>query len=105
MASRGVDPDHVLDLLPGLLRLRAGQVDLVEDGDDLEPGVHREVRVGQRLRLHALAGVHHQQGALAGGQRAAHLVGEVDVPGRVDQVEDVVLAVLRLVRRAAPSAA
>ena len=39
--ARGVDPDDVLDLLLGALGLGAGQVDLVEDRDDLEPGVRR----------------------------------------------------------------
>ena len=50
-------------------------------------------RLRQRLRLDALRGVHHQDRALAGGERARHLVGEVDVARRVDQVELVVLAV------------
>src|SRR3989449_7331544 len=53
-----------------------------------------------RLRLHALRGVDHQDGALAGGQAARDLVGEVDVAGRVDQVEDVLLAVARAVGEA-----
>ena len=102
--ARGVDADDLLDLLLGALGLGAGQVDLVDDRDDLEVVVEGEVGVGQRLRLDALGRVHHQQRALAGGERARDLVGEVDVAGRVDQVEDVVLAVLGLVARAAPSA-
>jgi hypothetical protein len=53
------------------------------------------VHVGERLRLHALARVHDQDRALAGGERARHLVGEVDVAGRVDEVELVFLAVAR----------
>src|SRR5205814_9278820 len=51
----------------------------------------------ERLRLDTLDGVDHQQRTLAGGERAVHLVGKIDVAGRVDQVEDVVLAVARLV--------
>ena len=58
-------------------------------------GVDGVVDIGERLRLDALAGVDHQQRALAGGERAVDLVGEVDVAGGVDQVEDVVLAVAR----------
>ena len=69
------------------LGLGAGEVELVQAGDQLEARVHREVGVGDGLRLHALGGVHHQQRALAGGQRARHLVGEVHVPGGVDQVQ------------------
>jgi hypothetical protein len=93
----GVDADDVLDLLPRLLRLRAGKVDLVQHGHDLEPGVHGQVRVGEGLRFHALAGVHDQKRPLAGGQAARHLVGEVHVPRGIDEVQDVVLPVLRLV--------
>ena len=92
----GVDADHLLDLLADALGLGGRQVDLVEDHDDLVVVVDRLVDVGQRLRLDALAGVDDQQRALAGGERARHLIGEVDMAGRVDQVEDVVLAILGL---------
>ena len=90
----GVEADHVLDLLLDALGLGGGQVDLVEDRHDLVVGVERLVDVGERLRLDALGCVDHEQRALAGGERARHLVGEIDVAGRVDQVEDVGLAVL-----------
>ena len=92
---RGVEADHVLDLLLDLFGLGGRQVDLVEHRHDLVAGVDRVIDVGERLRLDALAGVDHQQRALAGGERAVDLVGEIDVAGRVDQVEDVVLAVAR----------
>ena len=65
----------------------AGQVDLVDDRHDFKVVIQRHVDVGQRLRLHALRRVHHQQRALARRQRAGDLVGKVDVAGRVDQVE------------------
>ena len=90
----GIEPDHVLDLLLDAVAVGGRQVDLVEDGEDLEIVVERLVDVGQRLRLHALAGVDHQHRALAGGKRARHLVGEIDVAGRVHQVELIGLAVL-----------
>ena len=93
----GVEADHVLDLLLDLVGLGGGQVDLVEDRDDLVVVVDRLVDVGERLRLDALARIDDEQRALAGGERAVHLVGEVDMAGRVDEVEDVVLAVLRAV--------
>ena len=92
-----VEADDLLDLPPRLVRLRARQIDLVDDRDDLEVVLDREVGVGQRLRLDALRRVDEQQRALARGERPRHLVGEVDVPGRVDQVEDVVLAVVGVV--------
>ena len=52
------------------------------------------IYVGQRLRLDSLRGIHHQNRALAGGQRTGDLVGEVHVAGRIDQVQDVLPAVL-----------
>jgi len=69
------------------------QIDLVEHRHDLVVVVQCLVDIGESLRLYALAGVDDQERALAGGQRAVDLIGEIDVAGRVDQVEDVVLAV------------
>ncbi len=71
------------------LGLGGRQVDLVEHRHDLVAGVERLVHVGERLRLDALAGIDDEQRALARGQRAGDLVGEVDVAGRIHQVEDV----------------
>ncbi len=95
----GVDADDVLDLLDHALGLGGGQVDLVQHRHHGDALLDRRVAVGDRLRLHALRRVDDQQRALAGGERARHLVGEVDVAGRVDQVELVDLAVARLVRQ------
>ena len=101
---RRVEADDVLDLLLDPLGVGGGEVDLVDDGDDLVVVLDRLVDVGQRLRLDALGGVHHQQRAFAGGEAAADFIGEVDVARRVHQVELVGLAVGRAPARAAPSA-
>ena len=69
------------------------EVDLVERGDDREVVLEREVAVGEGLRLDALRRVDEEQRAFAGGEAARHLVPEVDVAGRVDEVEDVVVPV------------
>ena len=79
-----------MDFLLATLGLGARQIDLVEDRDDLEPRVHREKEIRQRLRLNALRCVDDEDRALARGERARDFVGEVDVPGRVDEVELVV---------------
>ena len=55
------------------------------------------VDVGERLRFDPLARINHQQGPFAGRERTVHLIGEIDVARRVDQIEHVVLAVPRLV--------
>ena len=67
-------------------------------GNDLQPVIDGDVGVRQRLRFDALRGVHHQQRAFAGGQRTGNFVGKIHVPGRVDQVELVGVAVLRVGR-------
>ena len=83
----GALADELRDLRGGAVRVGLRQVDLVDDRDDLEVVLDREVGVGEGLRLDALRGVDDEQRALAGLQRARDLVREVDVAGRVDQVE------------------
>ena len=95
--ARRVDANDALHLFLRALGLGRREVDLVDDGDDLEMVVDREMGVRKRLRLDALARIDDEQRALAGGKRPAHLIAEVNVTGRVDEVEDVVLAVLRAV--------
>ena len=68
-----------------------GRSILFSDRDDLEVVLDRQVRVRDRLRLDPLRRVDDQQRALARLQRPRDLVGEVDVPGRVDQVQLVAL--------------
>ncbi len=82
-----VEADDLLDLLPHALGVRGGEVDLVDDGDDLVVVLDRLIDVRQRLRLDALGRVDDQQRAFARGEAARHFVGEVDVAGGVHQVE------------------
>jgi len=66
-----------------------------EHGHDFDVLLDRGIAVRHRLRLHALARIHHEQGALACCERARDFIGEIDVPGRIDQVEVVGPAVSR----------
>ena len=75
----GVETDHVLDLGFDAVDVGGGEVDLVEDGDDLVVVVQRLVDVGEGLRLYALGGVHHEEGAFASGEAARHLIRKVHV--------------------------
>ena len=88
------DGQDVLELLDDHLGLGRWQVDLVDDRDDREVLAQGEVDVGQGLGLDPLGRIDDQDRPLAGLQAAAHLVGEIDVPGRVDQVEPVDQTVL-----------
>ena len=62
--------------------------------------LQRHIDVGQRLRLHALRRVHHEQRALAGGEAPRNLVGKIDVARRVDKVQFVSFAVFRFIGQA-----
>ena len=88
-------PDQVLDLVPDRVDHRAREVDLVDDRDDLQPGVDGKIQVADGLRLDPLRGVDDEDGTLARGERAGDFVGEIDVPGGVDEVEDVLSLDLR----------
>ena len=76
LACLGRDPVHVAevtaDQLSELFRvfvgLRGGEIDLVEDRDDLKSRVDCQVEVGEGLGLDALSGVHQKQNTVAGGQ-------------------------------------
>ncbi len=83
----GGNGENVLELARAKLEIRTGQVDLVDHRDDLELLGESQVGIGHGLRLNPLRGVNQQQRALARGQAARDLVGEVDVAGRVHEVE------------------
>ena len=87
----GSSPSRSATSTRGAVRVGLRQVDLVHDGDDLEPVLDREIRVRERLRLDPLRRVDDEERALARLERARDLVGEVDVARRVDQVELVAL--------------
>jgi len=92
-----IDPDHILDLGPCLLRIGLGQVHLVQHRQHFDAQLDGRVAVGHRLRFDALRGVDHQQSTFARRQRAADLVREIDVARRVDQIQVVDLPVARAV--------
>ena len=86
---------QLLDLAHHALGIGGRQIDLVDHRNDRQVVLEREMIVGQRLRLDALRGIDDEHRAFAGRQRARDFVREIDVSGRVDQVELVLLAVAR----------
>ncbi len=78
----------------GLLHLRlddvgAGdsQVDLVQHRDNGQFAFHRQICIGDCLRLHALEGIDKENDSLAGSEAARDFVAEIDMAGRVDEVQ------------------
>ena len=94
--ARGVQTgqtDYVLHFLCDPIRLRTGQIDFVQDGNDFQVVLHGQIGVGQRLGFHTLAGVHHQHGAFTGGQAAADFVTKVHMARGIDQIQLISFAV------------
>ena len=90
----GGDGEDFLELFLDRGDVGVRQIDLVDDRDDGEALLHREVDIGHGLGLDALGGIDDEEGAFAGGERAGDLVGEIDVAGGVEEVERVLDAVL-----------
>ena len=86
--------DQLDDLIGDLLHHGIGHVYFIHDGDDLQPLVQSEVEVGNGLCLNTLGGIYQQQGALTGSDGAGDFIGEIHVPGRVNQVEGIGLSIL-----------
>ncbi len=98
-ALERIDAQHLLDFLSDLVGASAGQVDLVEHGHDLEVLLHREVGVDHGLGLDTLRRIDDQQRPLTRLERPRDLVAEVHMPGGVDEVEHVLLAVVHMHHR------
>ena len=96
----GFQAYHVLDLFHDTFRLRAGQIDLIDDRDHIQVMVQRQIHIGKGLRLDALGRIHHQNRAVTGGKGTADLVVKIHMAGRVYQIQDILLPVLRPVHRA-----
>ena len=97
---RRVEADRLLDLLLDALRIGARQVDLVDDRDDFEIVLQRHVDVRERLRFDALRRIDDEKSSLAGCKASRHLVCEIDVTRRVDEIEFIDLAVLAAIVQA-----
>ena len=70
-----------------LIGMCARKIDLVDCRDNVKIGVHGERRVGNRLGLNALRSINNEYRAFARREGTRDLVREVNVAGRVDQVE------------------
>ena len=108
LAGLGADQDRVgriethctFDHFLGARNVGAGQIDLVDDRNNLQSVIDGQICIRQRLGLDTLRSVDNQQRAFAGCQRTRDFVRKVHVAGRVDQVELVSLAILRRVHHA-----
>ena len=85
----GVALQLAADLRQRLLEVRADAVHLVDEADARHAVLVGLAPHGFRLRLHTRDGVEHGDGAIEDAQRALDFNREVDVAGRVDDVDAV----------------
>ena len=90
---KGIESQVGIDLLSSPVNICGREIDFVDHRQELEVVLHGQVEIGDRLGLDPLGGIHNDQSTVAGHQRTSHFVGKVDVPGRVDQVQLVVVPV------------
>ena len=83
-----------------MLRVGTRQINFVDNRDNLQIVIQRQIHVGQSLRFNALSSVDNQQCALARCQCTRNLIGKVYVARGVDKVQHILLAVARLVNAA-----
>ena len=96
-----VVPELLLEHVRDALVVGARVVHLVDEGDARDAVALHLLVDGDRLALHALARVEHEDRAVEDAERALDLDGEVDVARRVDDVD---VVGRELVLRAVPHA-
>ena len=65
------------------------QIDFVDNRHNGEPLFVRQMHVRDGLRLDSLSCVDNKQGPFAGGQRARHFIGKIDMTRRIEKVQAV----------------
>jgi hypothetical protein len=79
--------EQLVDVLEHLCGAAVVPVDLVDDHDDLEPGVQRLLQHEAGLGQGPLRGIHQEYGPVGHGDGSLHLAAEVGMTGSVDDVD------------------
>ncbi len=83
------------------LRLGTRQVDLIDDREHIQIVIQRQIDIGQSLCFDALRRVYDQDRTITGSQATGNFIVEVHMSGRIDQIEDIFIAVICLIDDAA----
>ena len=92
-----LNPDDVLDLLNHSLRIRTGQIDFIDNRDNFQIIVQRQIDIAQCLRLHSLCGVYHKNCPVAGRQAAGNFIIKINMSGSIYHIQNILLSVLRII--------
>ena len=93
----GINADHFFNLFFDAIGLCSRQIDFVEHRHDLMSRVERVIDIGERLGFDTLRGVDDKERSFASCQRTRDFVSKVDVAGRIHQVQNIGLAIERLI--------
>ncbi len=96
----GIETDEGFDLFADALGVGGGEIDLIDNRDNLEVLIEGEIGIGEGLGFDSLGGIDHQEGPFAGLERAGDFVGEIDVAGGIDEIQLVDLPIFRFVEEA-----
>ena len=92
-----LNPDNVLNLVNHSLRIRAGQVNFIDNRDNFQIIIQCQIDITQCLRLHSLRGVYHQHCAVAGRQAAGNFIIKINMSGSIYHIQNILLSVLRII--------
>ena len=92
--------DHVLDLLRHTVRISARKVDLIDDRDNIKIMVKGKIHVCKRLGLDTLSRIYNKDRTVTRRKTSGYLIVKVNVTWGIDQIKDILLAVLCFVNRA-----
>jgi len=81
------------------LRPCTWQVDFIQYWDDFQIFLQCQVDIGQGLGLHPLGGIHDEHRPFTGRQTSGYFIGEIDMPRGVNQIKDIIMTVLGLVKK------
>ena len=85
---RGLEAEHVFQLIEQRDRIARRPVALVHEREDRHPAAAADLEELAGLGLDALGGVDHHEGGVDRGQHAVGVLREVLVAGGVEQVDD-----------------
>ena len=85
--------DQIDDLVRNFFGICARQVDLVQNRNDLQVVLKREVEIRDGLRLYSLGSVNDQKCAFTCGNGTRDLVAEIYMARGVDEVEHIIFAI------------
>ena len=94
---RGLNADHVLDLLDNTFRFRTWQIHLIDNRENVQIVIQRQIDVGKSLCLHTLSRIHHKDRPVAGRKTSGHFIIKVHMSRCVDQIENIFFPILCLI--------